>query len=91
MFDKPNVENITGRIKFVEHFADYKVAIVDTKPDLLVKIVDNATKNPSEWQIVANAPDIKIQIVENFPDFTIQFVEKLQNNDTKGFSFSIDF
>ena len=64
-----------GKVKIVEHFADFKVEEVDHFPDLKVKLVKQFPENCGEWQIVEHFPDFTITLVEHFPDFTIQYVE----------------
>ena len=73
--DTLDLSKIYGKIKFVEHFPDYKVQVVEHFPDLKVQIVEHFPDEPGKWQIVEHFPDFKIQIVEHFPDFKIKYVE----------------
>ncbi len=64
-----------GKVKVVEHFADYTVKIVPHFPDLKVQWVEHFPDAPGKWQRVEHFPDFTVQFVEHFPDFTIQLVE----------------
>ncbi len=64
-----------GKVKVVEHFADYKVKIVAHFPDLKVQWVEHFPDGPGKWQQVEHFPDFTVQFVDHFPDFTIQLVE----------------
>ncbi|MDD4847997.1 MAG: hypothetical protein PHR53_04440 [Bacteroidales bacterium] len=61
-----------GKVKVVEYFADFKVQIVSSFPDLRVKSCHFAS-SCGEWEFVESFPDFTVQFVEYFPDFTIQF------------------
>ncbi len=75
MMKAVDLTKLKGKIKFVEHFADYDVEICTINPDLKVKIVEHFPNEMGQWQIVDSMEDIKIRIVENFGDFRIKFVE----------------
>lgn len=64
-----------GKVKVVDHFADYKVKRVTHFPDLKVQWVEHFADAPGKWQQVEHSPDFTVQFVEHFPDFTIQMVE----------------
>lgn len=64
-----------GKVKVVNHFADFRVKVVHSFPDLKVKEVSSFPDSVGEWQFVDNFPDFTIEYVDNFPDFTIQFVD----------------
>jgi len=49
--------------------------VVDSFPDLKVKIVESFPDECGEWQIVDSFPDIKVQIVKSFADIKVEFVE----------------
>ncbi|PWB22169.1 hypothetical protein [Flavobacterium sp. HTF] len=74
---KDQISKVYGKIKFVDHFPDYKVKIVTTVADLNIKQVSDFPDAPGKWKIVDNFPDFKIQIVTHFPDFTIKYVDIL--------------
>jgi hypothetical protein len=65
-------------IKETSSFADFKVEIVETYPDLFVFV----TKNKSEakgsdyiWYFENTFPDKKIKFVNTFSDLKIQYVD----------------
>lgn len=66
---------LKGKVKIVEHFADFKVQIVKNFADIKVKQVQNFPDDCGEWQYVDNFEDFSIEIVDNFPDFTITYVD----------------
>ena len=51
-----------------------KVKIVESFPDVKIKIINERPDRGCEWQIVESFPDYKIQFVESFPDIKVQFV-----------------
>ena len=51
-----------------------KVKIVESFPDVKIKIINERPDKGCEWQIVESFPDYKIQFVESFPDIKVQFV-----------------
>ena len=72
---------LAGKVKVVENFANIKVQVVNSFPDLKVKTVDlkvktveNFPNKIGEWKFVENFPDFTIQYVTSFPDIKIQFV-----------------
>ena len=67
---------LCGRVKVVEHAADFDVRVVDSGADLDVRAVRKYASNPSEWQFVNSAADFTIRFVEHAPDFDIKFVER---------------
>jgi hypothetical protein len=75
---KPDVSKIYGKIKFVDHFPDYKVKVVDHFADLHVKLVDHFPNKPGRWKIVDHFEGFKLKKVEHFEDFTIKFVEHFE-------------
>lgn len=64
-----------GKVKVVEHFADFKVKVVSYSFDLKVQVVSAFANRCGKWQIVEHFPDFKVQIVEHFEDFKIHYVE----------------
>ena len=64
-----------GRVKIVEHFADFRVKAVFFLPDLRVQQVSSFANSCGRWQLVDSFPDFTVQFVDVLPDFTIQFVE----------------
>ena len=66
---------LKGKVKIVDHFADFDVQVVDHFPDLKVKKVDHFPDECGEWQYVDHFPDFTIRYVDHFPDFKIKFVE----------------
>jgi hypothetical protein len=67
-------KKLYGKVKVVDHFADFKVKRVDHFPDLKVQFVDHFPDSCGKWQIVDHFPDFTIQYVDHFPDFEIQRV-----------------
>ena len=63
---------LSGRVKVVEHFPDFKVKVDNNFPDFQVKIVNHTSKNCGEWMFVDDFPDFKIKFVDNFEDFKIK-------------------
>lgn len=66
---------LAGRVKVVEYNADFKVKVVDSYPDLLVKVKEYYAKSPGEWTFVENNSDFTIQFVDSYPDFTIKYTD----------------
>ena len=52
-----------------------KVKVVQSSPDLKVKVVESFPDACGKWKLVENFPDFTIQYVENFPDLQIKMVE----------------
>lgn len=63
-----------GRVRFVQHFADYKVAISPI-PDMRVAMTGWPGRKAGEWQIVQHGEDFTVEMVAHFADFTIQYVD----------------
>ncbi|MGL4908767.1 MAG: hypothetical protein ACRC9X_05220 [Bacteroidales bacterium] len=70
-----NGKPLYGRIKFVEHHADFKVRIVQQHADLHVRQVKSHPTTCGLWQVVDHHPDFTVQIVEHHADFSIKYVE----------------
>ena len=51
-----------------------KVKIVDSFPDLKVKVVQSFPNNIGEWQFVEYGEDFRVQFVDSFPDIKIKYV-----------------
>lgn len=65
-----------GKVKIVEHHADYKVKIVSSFPDLCVKRVSSFADEVGEWQMVEHHADFTVQFVSYGEDFSIMYVEQ---------------
>lgn len=64
-------------VKEVTSFADIKVQIVTSSPDLLVYITKNkyeAKGSDAIWFFDTSFEDIRISFVNSFPDIKIQYV-----------------
>lgn len=70
-----NVCGLQGKVKIVEHHADYKVKFVEHFPDLKVQFVEHFPDDPGKWKLVEHHADFTIQIVEHHEDFRVQVVE----------------
>lgn len=68
-------KKLHGKVKVVQHFADFKVKKVQHFPDLKVQFVDHFPDSCGKWQLVENFPDFTVQYVDHFPDFEIQPVQ----------------
>ncbi|MEG2276680.1 MAG: hypothetical protein RSA53_05525 [Odoribacter sp.] len=64
-----------GRVKIVEHHADFDVQVVEHHADLHVKKVTTDSRTCGEWRFVTDHPDFTIRIVKDHPDFKIRYVE----------------
>lgn len=73
--------HVYGKIKFVDHFADYEVKFVEHHPDLKVKYVDNFADESGQWQVVQFHEDYRIKAVEQNEDFTVKVVENFPGCD----------
>lgn len=79
--DKPIVDckckgfPLHGRVKVVEHNADFDVKVIHVHADLNVKKVRSLPLTCGEWQFVESSPDFTIRFVSSHPDFTIRFVD----------------
>lgn len=69
-----NGKKLYGKVKVVDHFADFKVKRVDHFPDLKVQFVDHFPDSCGKWQVVDHFPDFTVQYVDHFPDLEIQRV-----------------
>ena len=69
-------KKLYGKIRFVESSgnADVKIKIVNSFPDLKVKLVENFANDCGEWQVVEYGEDLKIYVTESFPDIKVKFV-----------------
>ena len=66
-----NAQPFKGRVKNVNQFADYKIKIVDTNEDFLIKIVNLTPFNNYEWQFVDWFPeDGVMRFITNLVDPT---------------------
>ncbi|MBW6479801.1 MAG: hypothetical protein K0B37_10255 [Bacteroidales bacterium] len=64
-------------IKEVTSFADIKVQIVSSNPDLFVYVTKTKSEAKSSdgiWYFDNSFPDKKVQFVKNFADLKIQYV-----------------
>lgn len=66
---------LQGRVKVVEHFADYKVRRVSAHEGLRVKWVQHFPNKPGLWQRVEHFPDFTIEFVDAHEDFTVREVK----------------
>jgi len=66
-------KRLSGKVKIVKSFPDFKVKVVSSFPDIKVKKVSSPSKC-GEWKFVTSFPDFKIKFVTSFPDFTIKYV-----------------
>ncbi len=73
--------HVYGKIKFVDHFADYEVKFVEHHPDLKVKYVDNFADEAGEWEVVQFHEDYRIKPVEHHEDFKVKVVEHFPGCD----------
>ncbi len=72
---KCNSIPLYGKVKVVEHNADFKVQIVNSFQDLNVQDVKSFPNECGKWQFVESFPDFTVQYVTAFPDFKIKFVK----------------
>lgn len=64
-------------IKEVKSFADFKVQIVTSFPDLYVYVTKNKNEAKGSdciWFFDNSFPEKKVQFVKSFPDLKIQYV-----------------
>ena len=64
-----------GKVKVVDHFADFDVEVVDHFEDLRVQQVDNFANACGRWEKVEHFEDFTVRIVDNFADFKIRYVD----------------
>ena len=64
-----------GRVKFVEHHADFRVRQVEHHADLHVRIVKDHPNSCGLWRVVEDHPDFTVQWVEHHEDFSVRVVE----------------
>lgn len=63
-----------GRIRVVEHGADFRVRIVTEAPDLYVYLTYvGSVVDPGEWEFVENGEDFTVEFVFHAEDFSIKF------------------
>ena len=67
---------LCGKVRVVEHNADFKVTLVNSNPDLRVEKVDRYPYKIGEWQFVDYNSDFTIEYVNdfNYYDLSIEFV-----------------
>lgn len=65
---------LCGDVMFVESGEDFRVRVVDSYPDLKVRIVDRPASEIGEWRVVKSHADFKVRIVKSFADFDIRYV-----------------
>lgn len=68
-------KKLYGKVKVVDHFADFQVKVVDHFPDLNVQMVEHFPDSCGKWQLVDAFPDFTITYVDHFPDFQIKKVD----------------
>jgi len=77
--DTKETFNLYGNYEIVESFPDLCVKIVDSFEDLDVKKITtyypNTPENCGEFREVKSFPDIRIKIVTSFPDITVKIVD----------------
>lgn len=68
---------LAGKVRIVEHGADFKVRVVEHGEDLKVKVSQYAsqTDGAGRWRFVQYGADFKIRFVEYGGDFKIRFDE----------------
>lgn len=66
---------LMGNVKVVEYGADFKVKLVDSNPDYIIRVVRWKPENSHEWRFVKSFPDFTIQIVNYGEDFTVKLFE----------------
>jgi hypothetical protein len=64
-----------GKVKFVEHGADFIIKEVEHGADLHVLVVEHGADECGKWQFVEHGHDFTIKFVEHGHDFTVKFVE----------------
>ena len=68
-------KRVYGRVKVVDHFADFKVKVSESMlVDMDVKVVTSFPDSPGEWEFVESHADFTVQFVESFEDFSIRYV-----------------
>lgn len=70
-----NGKTLQGKVRIVEHFADFKVKRVTSFPDLKVQVVENFPDSCGKWKFVKHFPDFTVQFVDHFPNFTVKYVD----------------
>lgn len=68
-------KKLYGRVKIVEHHADFDVRVVEHHADLNVRLVDSHPNSCGQWQIVTSHEDFSVRIVDSHEDFSIKFVD----------------
>jgi hypothetical protein len=68
-----NGKQLYGKVKVVEHFADYKVRVVSYNADLNVDTTRNYPSQCGEWTFVEHFEDFSIELVSSSADFTISY------------------
>lgn len=64
-----------GRVRVVDHHADFLVRVVEHHADLHVKKVSSHPDRCGLWQFVDSHPDFTVRFVDSHEDFSIRFVD----------------
>lgn len=67
-------KKLSGKIRFVENFEDFKIRVVSANEDLRVEVVTYPTKDCGKWEYVQFFENFKVKIVNANEDFTIRYV-----------------
>ena len=70
-----NGQQLWGKVRVVDHFADFDVQVVDHFEDLRVQRVENFATSCGRWEMVDHFEDFTVRIVNHFPDFKIRYVD----------------
>jgi hypothetical protein len=71
---KCNGTPLYGKVRVVEHHADFKVRIVEHHADLHVQKVEHHANDCGRWQFVEHHEDFSVQFVNHHQDFSIKYV-----------------
>lgn len=68
-----NGKQLYGKVKIVNHFADFKVKVVSYNADLNVDTTRSHPSQCGEWKFTEHFEDFSIELVNSSPDFTVSF------------------
>jgi hypothetical protein len=66
--------SLYGKVRIVEHHADFKVRIVEHQADLHVQKVEHHPNACGRWQFVDHHEDFSVQFVDHHQDFSVKYV-----------------
>ncbi len=67
---------LSGKVKFVESNADYKVRFTRSGlADARVRYVRSFPSSAGQWQVVESFPNFTVEVVDSFADFTVKLVQ----------------